>query len=59
LKNLNKELYYSLSANDGAFNKVVSNLLWKKAGCNGSVIQRPKALVANLQLAKFSAIYRA
>jgi hypothetical protein len=31
----------------------------KKAGCNGSVIQRPKALVAHLQWAKFSAIDRA
>jgi hypothetical protein len=31
----------------------------KKAGCNGSVIQRPKALVARLQRAKVCAIYRA
>jgi hypothetical protein len=30
----------------------------KKAGCNGSVIQRPKALVARLQRAKVCAIYR-
>jgi len=26
--------------------------LCKKAGCNGSVVQRAKALLANLQLAK-------
>jgi hypothetical protein len=31
----------------------------KKAGCNGSVLQRRKALVAHLQWAKFIAIYRA